>query len=200
MLPNQNFAVVIYNAQLCFIIQCKYVYISSFPWLAWNVMWCHLVVWLCGLNLACVKQLLFYFQYHYFCRPSIWTHMWAMLSALCPSGWYVTAQGGLCCKAAGIVIILTFLTFPSMTAMLSWNGQYCFSSLTSALVSSQQFTTYAVSASRWSYAWFACLISSAIMHSGISIHVLTTLMLSFTPFISSSLPSVWLCLDKQSAM
>ena len=69
-----------------------------------------------------------------------------------------------------------------------------------ALADNHLFITDTVSLFRWLSAWVVCLISSTFMHSGISVHVLVTLMFKLIHVISSSLPSLWLCLYYQSAM
>ena len=43
-------------------------------------------------------------------------------------------------------------------------------------------------------------ISSAVMHSRMFVHVSVTFMFMLIPCISSSLVSLWLCLDNQSTM
>ena len=69
--------------------------------------------------------------------------------------------------------------------MLFPNGQYiCASSLTSGLVDGQIFIRYAVSAFRWFFTCIACLISSVIIHSEMSVHDTLALMLSFISAIS----------------
>ena len=100
-------------------------------------------------------------------------------------------SNALCCRGAVSMILLSFISIPSINAILPLNSHYgCIFSLTLTLVYGKSFIMYAVSAFRWLSSCVACLLSSTIMHSRISVHVLTAFMLRIIPVISLTLSSV----------
>ena len=105
----------------------------------------------------------------------------------------------LFCKDAGIIIFLLFITIPSMTITSSLKDQYCCTSfMASAPLYDQACITQVNSIPRWSSCRITHLVSSVVMHSRMSVHVLVEFRL--TPVIFSSQFSLWLCHDNQSAI
>ena len=101
------------------------------------------------------------------------------------------------CRDAG-VILLPFIVILSMTAMLSLNGQYgCNSSLSSVLLDGHACIIQGVKSFRLLLSCITCLVSSAIIQSGMSVHISMAMMFKSISRISSSLPSLWLYLDCQ---
>ena len=93
------------------------------------------------------------------------------------------------CKDTGTIILLPFITIPSMMAISSQKGQYCcISSLTPVLVDGQAFIKYAY-------------LIDHLHHTfqDVSAHF-NSFNVKVKPVISSSLPSLWLCLENQSAI
>ena len=112
--------------------------------------------------------------------------------------WFST----LLCREAGIIILLPSIAIPSMTTS-SLKDQYgCTSFITSALVDGHPCITWINSAPIWSSYRVACLISSPVIHFGMSVHVSMACMFMFSliPSIPSSQFSHGLCLDSQSAI
>ena len=106
--------------------------------------------------------------------------------------WLIFSHLRAChCNEVSTVFLVSFITIPSINVILSQTVQYgCTSSQTSVLIDSQPFITYMVTAFMLSSAKVICLLYSATMHCGMSVHVSVTLMFRFTPVISSSLPSL----------
>ena len=90
---------------------------------------------------------------------------------------------------------------PSITASSSLYDQYgCKSAHSSSLLSSQPEIIIHFSCCRWLSSDDAYCISAIDTHSGISVMVCITSTCTSMPFIGLSFPSVWLCLNSQSAM
>ena len=90
---------------------------------------------------------------------------------------------------------------PSITASSSLYDQYgCMSMHSSSLLSGQPEIIIPLGCCRWLLSDDACCISAIDTHSGISIMVCNCFHLYFHALYWFILPSVWLCLDSQSAM
>ena len=89
----------------------------------------------------------------------------------------------------------------SITANSSLYDQYgCMSTCRSSLLSGQPVIIISFSCCRWEFSDNAHCISAIDMHFGISIAVCMASTHMSMPFIGLSFPSVWLCLDSQSAI
>ena len=104
-----------------------------------------------------------------------------------------------CCNTSGITICLPLLTIPSITAMSSLNIQYVLMSCGSwILLSGHPCFMYSIRCCRcWS--WDVASYSSCIViHCSMLAVNCIELILDHMPCISSSLFSLWFCLDSQS--
>ena len=102
---------------------------------------------------------------------------------------------------SGMTMHLPFMMTPSITAMLSLNDLYSLTSWCSwSLLSGQPAITKHFSHCKCSSYTAACCICWIDMHSGASVYVCTVSTLTSIPNIASSLFSLWLCWDSQSAI
>ena len=80
-------------------------------------------------------------------------------------------SSALSCSVAGNIILLPFIVISAMIAILSQNDHYdCSCFCTSAFVNGQSWSTSSNSMPTCSSSSIAILISSPIMHSGMSLH------------------------------
>ena len=161
LLHNWELAVVIYITEVCFIIQHKCVCTYSLPQLAWHVMKYLFGFWLCGLK----------FQ-------GMLSNFNGIFNIIINIDQYMDSHASNLLSSTPIrLILLNFINISSITDM----SHSCTCSFTSVLNDGHPFITYTVSALGWSSAWAAHLISSAIMYSGVSMHISITLMFRFIP-------------------
>ena len=115
--------------------------------------------------------------------------------------WLTCSQSiSLLCRDVDNVIILHFIGIMSMINSSLKDQHVDISFMTSAVVEGQQYITWVQRAPTWSPSLVAHLISSAVMHYGMSMHVSMASIFRLIPGISSSKFSLWLCLDRKSAM
>ena len=106
----------------------------------------------------------------------------------------------LYCRVAGILILLLFCAVPSVTAMLSLNDHDQYGCIFCWWPPMYHVSPQLTCSLMWSLSCVACLISSAIIHSGMSLHVSVTLIFRFIHRIPLPLSLSWLCHDNQSAI
>ena len=161
--------------------------ILSWDYVCWN--WRH------------VGHCLIYFSISAFMLGQ-YTHSWANSFVLSMPMWFVCSWlSTYSFKLFGMMMHLPLSITPSITAILSLYDQYgCKSVHISSLLSGQPEIIISFSCCRWLSSDDACCISAIDTHSGISVTVCIASTCTSMPFIGLSFPSVWLCLDSQSAM
>ena len=102
---------------------------------------------------------------------------------------------------SGMITHLAFIMNPTITAMSSLNNQYILMSCcTWYLTSSHPAMIYPLNHYKCSYCAGICCICAIDMHYVMFVDICIASTLTSMPHISSSLFSMWLCLDSQSVM
>ena len=99
-----------------YINQHKYTCTYSFPWLAWYDMWHQTFFWLCGLKFKKHWAFLIAFSMSLLILTQFTDSMAMLLMS--------SSSRAHLCREAGIIILLCFITIPSITAVSSQNGKY----------------------------------------------------------------------------
>ena len=116
--------------------------------------------------------------------------------------WLTCSWSSACgCSTLGMIIHLPFMITPSITDMSSLMGQYGLMSRCNCfLASSQPVIIKHCSLCKCLSCLVTCWIQYMDMHSGTSVTTCTSSTLMSKPLMTSSLSSLWLCLDSQSAI
>ena len=167
-----------------------------------GISWCMILSWGCVCwNWRHVGHCLIYLSIPAFILGQ-YTHSWASSFVFSMPMWFVYNWLSTCSfKLLVIMMHLPLSITPFITASSSLYDQYgCKSAYSSSLLSGQPEIIIPFSCCRWLSSDDACCISAIHTHSGISVTVCIASTFISMPLIGLSFPSVWLCLNSQSAM
>ena len=189
---------VVYNAKIMLIIKSWHVHTNYIWWSYWDVMMYHLVLWLCLLEHKTCSAI-FYAIFNIIIYINPINRFTCQEFFFSIPTWLMWSWSSTCAfSTSGIIACLSFMMILSITAMPSLHDQYILmSSRTWSLISSHPVMMYPLSCCKCSSWLVTCCICVIDLHSGMFIDVST---LTSMPCISSSLFSIWLCLDSQSAI